>query len=86
MRVGEIQWDPSQPWLEGLAELPCRPKGQWGQDVAMVRLSPEKGHSDARVCVCVCVRVCRNPMLADGCLSSPPTSSSALLLGELSPW
>lgn len=67
--------------MAGLAELPCQPEGQWGQDVAMVRLSPEKEHSGARV-----GGFFRTPVLADGCLSSPPTSSSAPLLGVLSPW
>lgn len=33
----------------GLRELPRQTRGAAGQDVAVVRLSPEKGHSGARV-------------------------------------
>lgn len=33
----------------GLRALPRQTRGAAGQDVAVVRLSPEKGHSGARV-------------------------------------
>lgn len=48
--------------------------------MAMIRLSPEKRHSGARV-----EGVRGTPPLADGRLSGPPTSSSATLPGGLSP-
>lgn len=51
------------PGWQGLGH--ANPGAVGAQDVAVVRPSPEKGHSGARV------GVCGTPALADGCLSSP---------------
>lgn len=55
-------------------------RGDEGRMWSWSRLSPEKGALG-----CLGGEVRRTPMLADGCLSSPPTSSSTPLLGALSP-
>lgn len=52
-----------------------------GQDVAKVRLSPEKGHLGARG------GVCGTPRWLTGACPAPPTSSgTALLRGGQGPW
>lgn len=66
-----------QPWLCGgegrrqTGRASVSTQGSTGQDVAMVRLSPEKGHWGARG------GGFGSPILADECQSSPSHSSSA---------
>lgn len=70
--IGNLCQPSSTEGRQGWQSFHVNSRVDRGQDVAMVRLSPEKGHWGARG-----GGIYGSPMLADECQSSPSHSSSA---------